>query len=53
LKKGGRTPEEAGMPLMRNPRVPIWIPLLIRSLGLNETPDPWKDYLYFNLDVAS
>jgi len=53
LKKGGRTPEEAGMPLMRKPRVPIWIPLLTRSLGLNETPDPWKDYLYFNLDLAS
>jgi len=53
LKKGGRTPEEAGMPLMRKPRVPIWIPLLIRSLGLDETPDPWKDYLYFNLDLAS
>jgi len=53
LKKGGRTPEEAGMSLIRKPRAPIWIPLLAMSLGIKETPDPWKDYLYLNLDLAS
>jgi 5-methylcytosine-specific restriction endonuclease McrA len=46
LKKGGRTPEEAGMRLIRKPRAPIWIPLLTISLGLKETPLPWKSYLY-------
>jgi len=46
LKKGGRTPEEAGMKLIRRPRAPIWIPLLTVSLGLEETPGPWKNYLY-------
>ncbi len=45
LKKGGRTPEEAGMALIRRPKAPIWIPLLTMSLGLKETPEPWKDYL--------
>jgi hypothetical protein len=53
LKKGGRTPEEAGMSLIRKPRAPIWIPLLPMSLGIKETPDPWKDYLYLNLELAS
>ncbi len=53
LKKGGRTPEEAGMSLIRRPKVPIWIPLLAMSLGLEETPAPWKDYLYLNLELAS
>lgn len=53
LKKGGRTPEEAGMSLIRKPKVPIWIPLLAMSLGLEETPAPWKDYLYLNLELAS
>ncbi|MGB9630236.1 MAG: HNH endonuclease, partial [Thermodesulfobacteriota bacterium] len=48
LKKGGRTPEEAGMFLIRRPRAPIWIPLLTMSLGIKETPDPWKNYLYLN-----
>ena len=53
LRKGGRTPEEADMFLIRKPRIPIWIPLLTVSLGLEETPDPWKDYLYQNLERAS
>jgi len=53
LKKGGRTPEEAGMSLIRRPKVPIWIPLLTMSLGMEEPPDPWKEYLYFNQEFAS
>jgi 5-methylcytosine-specific restriction endonuclease McrA len=53
LKKGGRTPEEAGMCLVRRPKVPIWIPLLTMSLGIEEMPAPWRDYLYLNLELAS
>lgn len=53
LKKGGRTPEEAGMFLIRRPRAPIWIPLLTMSLGIKETPDPWKNYLYLNPPLNS
>ena len=52
LKKGGRTPEEAGMALIRRPKAPIWIPLLTMSLGLKETPEPWKDYLYLNSELT-
>ena len=48
FKKGGRTPEEAGMYLIRKPKAPIWIPLLTMSLGLRETPELWKNYLYLN-----
>lgn len=50
LRKGGRTPEEAGMALIRRPKVPIWLPLLARSLGIQEPPDLWKDYLYLRLE---
>jgi len=53
LKKGGRTPEEAGMFLIRKPKAPIWIPLLAMSLGIQETPAPWKDYLYLNSEFVS
>jgi 5-methylcytosine-specific restriction endonuclease McrA len=53
LKKGGRTPEEAGMSLVRKPKVPVWIPLVTMSLGIEEPPDPWKDYLYLNLGLTS
>lgn len=53
LKKGGRTPEEAGMSLIRKPKPPIWIPLLAMSLGIQETPEVWKSYLYLNLESTS
>jgi hypothetical protein len=53
LKKGGRTPEEAGMSLIRKPKAPIWIPLLAMSLGIQETPAPWRDYLYLNSEFVS
>ena len=53
LKKGGKTPEEAGMSLIRRPKAPIWIPLLNLSLGIEETPAPWKNYLYLNLELVS
>ncbi len=50
LKKGGRTPEEAGMTLIKKPKAPIWIPLLINSLGIDEPPEPWKNYLYYSVE---
>ncbi len=53
LKKGGRTPEEAGMCLIRKPKAPIWIPLLTRSLGIEDPPDPWKDYLYLSAGTTA
>jgi 5-methylcytosine-specific restriction endonuclease McrA len=52
LRKGGRTPEEAGMPLIKKPKAPIWIPLLTKSLGIDETPSSWKDYLYLNQELS-
>ena len=53
LRKGGRTPEEAGMFLIRKPKVPVWIPLLAMCLGIEDTPAPWKDYLYLNTELTS
>lgn len=53
LRKGGRTPEEAGMYLIRKPKAPIWIPLIAMSLGIQETPALWRDYLYLNSECVS
>ncbi|MBM4338594.1 MAG: HNH endonuclease [Deltaproteobacteria bacterium] len=53
LKKGGRTPEEAGMPLIRKPKAPIWLPLLTKSLGIDTPPSSWRDYLYLNQELSS
>lgn len=43
LKKGGRTPEEAGMHLANEPRRPRWTPP--NMSGLDEVPPPWLDWL--------
>jgi hypothetical protein len=51
-RKGGRTPEEAGMHLIRRPKVPDWIPGMIRiTIGLRSAPDSWRDYLYWNVEL--
>ena len=53
LRKGGRTPEEAGMSLLRRPKAPVWIPLLTMILGIDEPPEAWKDYLYLNHELVT
>ena len=52
-KKDDQTPEEAGMSLIKKPKAPIWIPLLSMSLGMEETPTSWRDYLYLNHELTS
>ncbi|MGQ9508477.1 MAG: HNH endonuclease [Thermodesulfobacteriota bacterium] len=53
LKKGGRTPEEAGMSLIKKPKAPVWIPLLYKSLRIEEPPILWKHYLYLENERGS
>jgi 5-methylcytosine-specific restriction endonuclease McrA len=51
-RKGGRTPEGAGMRLIRQPREPAWVPSMLRiTIGLRSAPDAWRDYLYWNLEL--
>lgn len=50
-KKGGRTPEEAGMRLVRRPVRPHAAPAIRITIGLRHTPDSWRDYLYWNLEL--
>jgi len=42
--KGGRTPEEAGMPLRRRPFKPGWSPLLVEEFNLKRYKE-WLPYL--------
>jgi 5-methylcytosine-specific restriction endonuclease McrA len=48
-KKGDRTPEQAGLRLVRRPRRPEALPALSMSLGLRRAPESWRDYLYWDL----
>jgi 5-methylcytosine-specific restriction endonuclease McrA len=52
-RKGGRTPAEAGMRLLRMPRRPDKSPVtaLRITIGLRNTPESWRDYLYWNLEL--
>jgi 5-methylcytosine-specific restriction endonuclease McrA len=51
-RKGGRTPAEAGMHLVKVPRRPDSHAIRINiKIGLRSTPESWRDYLYWNLEL--
>lgn len=50
-RKGGRTPEEARMHLVRIPRRPDSAPAIRITIGLRQAPESWRDYLYWNLEL--
>jgi 5-methylcytosine-specific restriction endonuclease McrA len=50
-RKGGRTPHEARMTLIRSPRRPNAAPAIRITIGLRQAPESWRDYLYWNLEL--
>jgi len=50
-KKGGRTPAEAGMRLVRVPKRPERAPAIRITVGLKNAPDSWRDYFYWNMEL--
>ena len=50
-KKSGRTPEEAGMRLVKKPVKPRWSPVITITIGIRNTPESWRDYLYWNMEL--
>jgi 5-methylcytosine-specific restriction endonuclease McrA len=46
--KGGRTPDQAGMKLIRPPRRPDRVRV---TIGLRNTPASWRDYIYWNVEL--
>ena len=51
-KKGGRTPNEASMKLIRKPTRPTWVPAIRITVGFKEVPQSWRDYLYWNVELV-
>ncbi len=47
-RKGGRTPAQAGLHLVRKPTKPSWLPAAVLQFGVTITPDRWKIYLGFS-----
>ena len=50
-KKGGRTPAEARMRLLRMPKRPQSAPTIRITVGLRNAPEGWRDYLYWNAEL--
>lgn len=48
LKKADRTPQEAGMQLIRKPKQPQWLPAVTIRVSQKSVPDAWRDYLYWS-----
>lgn len=46
-RKGGRTPDQAGMKLIAQPRRPNWLPGMSLQLGVTWVPPTWKVYFRF------
>jgi len=49
--KGGRTPTQARMHLIRAPKRPTRAPALRITVGLRDAPEGWRDYLYWNIEL--
>ncbi len=49
--KSGRIPEEAKMHLIKKPEKPRWNPTLTITIGLQNMPKNWRDYLYWHLSL--
>ena len=50
-RKGGRTPAQAGMRVTRPPRRPTRAPMVRFSIGIDQAPDSWRDYLYWHVEL--
>jgi len=50
-RKSGRTPEEAGMRLIKKPARPKWTPTITITIGIKNAPESWRDYLYWNVEL--
>jgi 5-methylcytosine-specific restriction endonuclease McrA len=48
-RKRNRTPEEAGMPLLRKPKRPRHIPWV--SISRNTLPNEWGKFLFFSVSI--
>lgn len=44
-RKANRTPAEAGMPLLRTPRRPVWLPIVAKRFNIRSMPDLWRPFM--------
>jgi 5-methylcytosine-specific restriction endonuclease McrA len=44
-RKGNRTPLGAGMPLLNEPIIPTWLPVIQPHFQIDDIPEEWRPYL--------
>ena len=49
-RKANRTPAQAGMRLLSEPRRPTWVPVYVMRLT-GSCPDQWASYLYWTSEI--
>jgi 5-methylcytosine-specific restriction endonuclease McrA len=52
-RKGGRTPEQAGMRLIRVPKRPDKAPAIRITIKPAKTPESWRDYFYWTAELET
>jgi 5-methylcytosine-specific restriction endonuclease McrA len=52
-RKANRTPEQAGMRLLKPPRRPAWVPIFTIQISRSSMPEAWRDYCYWTGEIAS
>lgn len=50
-RKANRTPEQAGMKLLKVPVQPSVSPSLVVTVSRESVPDAWRDYLYWTAEL--
>ena len=50
-EKANRTPDGADMRLIKKPEKPRWMPTVTITIGLKNTPESWRDYLCWNMEL--
>jgi 5-methylcytosine-specific restriction endonuclease McrA len=50
-KKANRTPEQAGMRLLKTPVQPTATPVLVVTVSRTSVPDAWRDYMYWTSEL--
>ena len=50
-RKGGRTPAQADMRVIRQPSRPSRSPVVRLTFGLRDAPESWRDYFYRNVEL--
>lgn len=51
-QKANRTPDQAGMKLMKTPVQPTATPVLVVAVSRESVPDAWRDYLYWTCSLG-